>query len=145
MENTMDIVKKTEINIVRPDIIWADRKRWFCGLPWTFTKYSLSKDRLFIEKGLFNYEQNETRLYRILDIQLKINLIQRIFGLGTIKVCSSDKTLGNFELKNIRNCSDVKELLSVNVEEQRIKNRVSSRELIGNNYNEDGSTEIEGG
>lgn len=141
----MEKTKSTELNIVKPDIIWADRKRWFCGLPWTFTKYSLSKDRIFVEKGLFNYEQNETRLYRILDIQLKINLIQRIFGLGTIKVCSSDKALGNFELKNIKNCSEVKELLSINVEEQRIKNRVSSRELMGNSYVEDDSIEVEGG
>lgn len=30
------------------DIIWGDRKRIIFGLPFTFTKYSLSADRLFI-------------------------------------------------------------------------------------------------
>ena len=49
-----------QLNIEMPEIIWHDRKRIFCGLPWTFTKYSLTKDRLFIETGLFNYKQNET-------------------------------------------------------------------------------------
>ena len=35
------------------NVVWKDRKRNFLGLPWTFTKYSLSEDRFFIEKGLF--------------------------------------------------------------------------------------------
>lgn len=132
---------KQQLNIEMPEIIWHDRKRIFCGLPWTFTKYSLTKDRLFIETGLFNYKQNETRLYRILDLQLTRSFIQRIFGLGTIKVCSSDKALGNFDIKNIKLSSNVKELLSVNIEEQRQKNRVSSREFMnGTDIDEDNDT-----
>lgn len=131
---------KQQLNIEMPEIIWHDRKRIFCGLPWTFTKYSLTKDRLFIETGLFNYKQNETRLYRILDLQLTRSFIQRIFGLGTIKVCSSDKALGNFDIKNIKFSSNVKELLSVNIEEQRQKNRVSSREFMSGTDIEDADT-----
>lgn len=132
---------KQQLNIEMPEIIWHDRKRIFCGLPWTFTKYSLTKDRLFIETGLFNYKQNETRLYRILDLQLTRSFIQRLFGLGTIKVCSSDKALGNFDIKNIKFSSNVKELLSVNIEEQRQKNRVSSREFMnGTDIEEDNDT-----
>lgn len=133
---------KQQLNIEMPEIIWHDRKRIFCGLPWTFTKYSLTKDRLFIETGLFNYKQNETRLYRILDLQLTRSFIQRLFGLGTIKVCSSDKALGNFDIKNIKFSSNVKELLSVNIEEQRQKNRVSSREFMnGTDLEEDNDTD----
>lgn len=131
---------KQQLGIEMPEIIWHDRKRIFCGLPWTFTKYSLTKDRLFIETGLFNYKQNETRLYRILDLQLTRSFIQRIFGLGTIKVCSSDKALGNFDIKNIKFSSNVKELLSVNIEEQRQKNRVSSREFMSGTDLEDADT-----
>ena len=101
----------------------------------------MTKDRLFIETGLFNYKQNETRLYRILDLQLTRSFIQRIFGLGTIKICSSDKALGNFDIKNIKFSSNVKELLSVNIEEQRQKNRVSSREFMnGTDIYEDNDT-----
>ena len=131
---------KQQLNIEMPEVIWHDRKRIFCGLPWTFTKYSLTKDRLFIETDLFNYKQNETRLYRILDLQLTRSFIQRIFGLGTIKVCSSDKALGNFDIKNIKFSSNVKELLSVNIEEQRQKNRVSSREFMSGTDIEDADT-----
>ena len=31
--------------------LWKDRKRYF-GLPLSFTRYSLSEDRLFCEKGV---------------------------------------------------------------------------------------------
>ncbi len=37
---------------VSTDILWKDRKRiLFLGLPWSFTRYSVSKDRFFISKG----------------------------------------------------------------------------------------------
>ena len=112
------------------NVVWKDRKRNFLGLPWTFTKYSLSEDRFFIEKGLFKYEQDEVRLYRILDLQLTKTFFQRIFGLGTIKVSSSDQSLGNFEIKNIKNSLQVKETLSRLVEEQRTAKRVVNREIM---------------
>ena len=50
------------------EIIWKDRKRIFFGLPWTFTKYSISEDRLFISTGFFSVKEDEVRLYRIMDV-----------------------------------------------------------------------------
>lgn len=109
------------------NILWHDRKRHL-GLPISFTKYSMSEDRLFVETGLLNLTQNEVRLYRILDLQLKRSIGQRIFGVGSIFVSSSDKSLGTFEIKNIKNSANVKEMLSVQVEQQREEKRVYSRE-----------------
>ena len=112
------------------NILWHDRKRYF-GLPISFTKYSLSEDRLFVETGLLNLEQNEVRLYRILDLQLKRSLGQRIFGVGSIIVTSSDKSLGKFEIRNVKDSANVKEMLSVQVEQQREAKRVVGREFMG--------------
>lgn len=112
------------------DILWHDRKRHF-GLPLSFTKYSMSEDRLFVETGFLNLTQNEVRLYRILDLQLKRSLGQRIFGVGSIFVSSSDKNLGTFEIKNVRHSANVKEMLSVQVEQQREAKRVVGREYMG--------------
>ena len=109
------------------NILWHDRKRYF-GLPISFTKYSMSEDRLFVETGFFNLEQNEVRLYRILDLQLKRSLGQRIFGVGSIIVSSSDKSLGTFEIRNVKHSANVKEMLSVQVEQQREAKRVYTRE-----------------
>ncbi len=88
----------------------------------------MSEDRLFVETGLLNLSQDEVRLYRILDLQLKRSLGQRIFGVGSIIVSSSDKSLGTFEIKNIKNSANVKEMLSVQVEQQREAKRVYTRE-----------------
>lgn len=111
-------------------LLWKDRKRIFFGLPWTFTRYSLSEDRLFISKGFFNIHEDEVRLYRIMDISLTRNLWQRMFRLGTVKIVSADKTMGNFDLKNIKNPRTVKELLSEKVEQMRVSRRVTNREYM---------------
>lgn len=113
------------------EFIWKDRKRNALGLPWTFTKYSLSEDRLFVESGLLKTVENEVRLYRILDVSLTRTLSQKIFGIGTIKISSADKTLGDFEIKNVKRPNEVKECISGLVEENREKKRVSGREYMG--------------
>ena len=91
----------------------------------------MTSDRLFIEKGLVQSTEDEVRLYRILDIRLIRSLGQKMFGLGTIQISSSDKTMKNFELKNIKNSKYVKELLSEMVEKQRVEKRVVNREVMG--------------
>ena len=115
------------------EIIWKDRKRIFFGLPWTFTKYSISEDRLFISTGFFSVKEDEVRLYRIMDVSLERKLWQRMCGLGTIKCCSADKTMGDFEIKKSR---EVKEMLSNMVEDERTKKKVSSREFMDHERDE---------
>lgn len=121
----------------REDMLWSDRKRNWLGLPWTFTVYGLTEDRLFIKTGCFSIHEDEVRLYRILDLSLRRSFWQRIIGLGTIHVDSSDKTMKAFDICNIRDCESVKEQLSQLVERERDNKRVSSREFIGG-YGDDG-------
>ena len=94
------------------DFIWKERKRNALGLPWTFTKYALTDDRLFITSGLLKTVEDEVRLYRIMDLSLSQTLSQKIFGIGTIQVSSADKSMRDFEIKNIKKPRDVKEQLS---------------------------------
>ena len=119
------------------EILWKDRKRGFLGLPLSFTKYSLTKERLFVETGFLNSIENEVRLYRILDVQMTRNLGQKMFGLGSINVHSSDASLKDFTIKNIKKPKYVKELLSELVEEQRDEKRVVNRELMASSIDED--------
>ena len=111
-------------------MIWKARKRLWCGLPWTFTIYSFDEDRFYIESGFFNQRQDEVRLYRILDLSVTRCLIQLIFGMGTIHINSSDKTLGNFDIVNIKDVMNVKEQLAELVETARDKKRVTTREYV---------------
>ena len=109
--------------------LWTDRKRvLFLGLPLSFTTYRLTNNRLFINSGLLTQKQDEVRLYRITDVSLTRTFVQRIFGLSTIHCNSSDKTLGNFSIINVKDGEDVKELLSERVEAERMARRVYTRE-----------------
>lgn len=112
-------------------IVWSDKKRPFLGLPISFTKYSLSEDKLYIETGFLNKRQEEIRLYRIMDLTLKRSFGERLFGLGTIHCCSADKSTPEFDIKLIKNSADVKELISDMVESERERKRVSMREFAG--------------
>lgn len=130
---------------VSTDILWKDRKRiLFLGLPWSFTRYSVSKDRFFISKGFFSVKDDEVRLYRIMDISLERSFMQRLVGVGTIKVCSGDKTMADFEIKNIKRPRATKELLSDLVEKQRDIKRVVNREnMIDGHDHSDGQADID--
>ncbi|MBE6677318.1 MAG: PH domain-containing protein [Ruminococcaceae bacterium] len=112
------------------EILWQDRKR-FMGMPISFTKYKLSKDRLFMETGLISTKYEEIVLYRVLDISLKRNLWQKLFGVGTVTVKSSDSTCPVLEIKNIKASFDTKELLHSQVEEVKKDRRMRVSEIIG--------------
>ena len=71
-------------------------------------------------------------LYRIRDIDTSRSLWQRLFGVGTINVMSSDKTMPVLTLKNIKDPLMVKEILHKQVEEMKIKRRVRVGEIMGN-------------
>ena len=126
----MEKERNENIEKAENTVVWSDRKRIWCGLPWTFTSYKLTQDRLFIKRGFLNLREDEVRLYRIKDLVLHRSLFQRIFGLGTVEVKSSDSSMADFQLENIKNSADVKEQLSVLVEEERQRKKVSSREFM---------------
>ena len=111
------------------EYLWQDRKRYF-GLPLSFTRYALSEDRLFTSVGFLNIRDDEILLYRVRDIDTSRSLWQRIFGVGTVVVASSDKTMPNLVLKNIKDPVMVKELIHKQVEETKIKRRVRFGEIM---------------
>ena len=110
--------------------VWRERKRIIFGLPWTFTKYTLTREKLLVETGILNKDQEEIRLYRIMDMTLRRSFWQRLFGLGTIHCCTADKTAPEIDIQWIPDSANVKELLSDLVEAERMEKRVSSREFF---------------
>ena len=108
--------------------LWKDRKR-FLGMPLSFTRYMLSEDRLFLSKGFLNVKDDEILLYRVRDIATSRSLLQRVFGVGTVTVLSSDKTCPTLVMKNIRNPIAVKETLHKRVEEMKLRRQVRVSEL----------------
>ena len=122
------------------ELIWKDRKRYM-GMPLSFTNYGLSEDRLFLSVGFLNIKDEELLLYRIRDISVKRSLGQRLFGVGTVVVNSSDKSSPVLELKNVKDPLVVKELLHQQVEEMKDRRRVRYSEIAS--YNDDMDDELD--
>lgn len=110
--------------------IWRDRKR-FLGMPLSFTRYALSEDRMFLSVGFLSIKDEEILLYRIRDISSSRSLWQRIFGVGTVTLVSSDKTMPTLVLKNIKRPMAVKELIHNQVEEMKLRRRMRVGEVMG--------------
>ena len=122
--------------------LWSDKKRTIFGLPISFTKYTLTGERLFIERGFLNKREDEVRLYRVLDVSLTRSVWQRMFGVGTIHCCSADKTLKDFDIVSVKDPRSVKEMLSELIEKERESKRVSNREYMSH-YDDDDNDEDE--
>ena len=110
--------------------LWHDRKR-ILGMPLSFTRYALSEDRLFLKRGFLNVHQDEVVLYRVRDLRVSQSLWQRIFGVGTVCVVSSDKSVPHLDLKNVKHPREVKELIHQNVEAAKDKRRMRTTEIMG--------------
>lgn len=112
-------------------VIMKERKRWlFFGIPWTFTKYTLTNKKLIIEEGIIKSVENEILLYRIVDITYSRNLFQKLFKLGTITVQSKDKTNPTLYIKNIKNSRAFRERLSEAIDRDKQNRRMRQNEVI---------------
>ena len=111
------------------DTIWEDRKR-ILGMPISMTKYYLSEDRLFVQTGLISMKIEETLLYRVSDISVRVGLFQRIFGVGTIIIHSSDKSTPHIDLVNVKEPLVVKELIHKHVETMKVSRNIRVSEFL---------------
>ncbi len=110
--------------------VWRDRKRTFLGLPWSFTVYKLTEEKLLIETGFFSKKEEEIRLYRIMDLTLRRTFGQRLLGVGTVHCCTADKSTPEFDILSVKKPKDVKNLISDLVEAQRDAKRITAREFM---------------
>ncbi len=122
--------KMDQMSDDKDELIWKDRKRYL-GLPISFTRYSIRGIRFFVSKGLFNTEENELLLYRIMDIKYNRTLADRIFGVGTITLFTADTTDSELKIVRVKKSQKVRDLISKMVEEQRVNIRARGKELFG--------------
>lgn len=93
------------------EVKYCERKRLlFFGLPWTFTKYTITPSMLTIDQGLLKTEENDCYMYKVQDVKLTTTLLERIFGLGTITCYTGDVTNAELKLIHIKKSKEVKKL-----------------------------------
>lgn len=126
-------MKNGEINFEFKEdkLIWKDKKRiTVFALPWSFTTYIVTENRLIVKKGIIKTSEDETRLYRIIDLQGTQSFIEKINKTGTIIIHSDDASTPTVEIQHIKNYAKVKEMISQLVEESRKKNNVKTSEFV---------------
>ncbi len=120
-QRIIDEKRKTTVDNPEFNIAWEGQPAGFLGtilttLHLNFTKYQISKDELIITKGFFSRHTDTVELYLLKDPDMKETLWQRMFNVGTISVKvdshSNSYQAGRIiEIKNIKQCSEVRKLL----------------------------------
>lgn len=136
MAQINDEAKKDLLNTANEDVVWKDRKH-FMWFPFSFTKYTVRKGRIYIEKGFFNSVQDQTLLYRIVDIQLRRSLAQKIFGTGTVVLVTKADMTHEILLENIKNSQKVNDMFADMIEEARMNRNVVGKEFFTSECNHD--------
>ena len=127
-----------EENIVTPEsddddaVMFTERKRLlFFGLPWTFTKYTITPSLLTVDQGLLRTTEDDCYMYKVQDVKLTISLMERMFGLATITCYTGDVTNPELKLIHIRHAKVIKSYLLKASEAARIKRRTMHTIDIG--------------
>lgn len=95
----------------------------FFGLPLSFTKYTITEEKLTITSGFLSITEDDAYMYKIQDVRLTRSLTERLFGLGTITCYTGDTTHPELVLIHIRHASEIKDYIMQASEEARRKRR----------------------
>ncbi len=114
------------------ELKYSERGRWLLfGLPWTFTKYEIRDNDFTIIKGFFTVRENDCYMYKISDVEITRSFMQRLAGLSTIVLYTSDVTDKTIVMKNIKHGKEIKDFLLQASEAARIRRRTVSMQNIG--------------
>lgn len=91
------------------------------------TRFEITSQRLRMRSGVLTRTLEEIEIYRVKDTAEKQSLWQRLAGVGTVTVYSSDRTLPELLLRNVRGHGRVRDLVRAQTERMRRARKV--REL----------------
>ncbi|MCM8525623.1 MAG: PH domain-containing protein [Lentisphaeraceae bacterium] len=87
-------------------------------------KFELTTERLKVISGVLNRNTEEIELYRIKDTSFEEPFYFRIFGLGNIKIYTSDRSLPELNITALPKGKEFREKLRDLVEDIRAKKNV---------------------
>ncbi|NNC89388.1 MAG: PH domain-containing protein [Akkermansiaceae bacterium] len=93
--------------------------------------YELTTERLRLFEGVFNQQIDEVELYRVKDTRLERPFWQRVFGLATLILETSDRSHPRIDIRAIRDGAEVREHVRKFVEAMRDKKRVREVDFEG--------------
>lgn len=88
------------------------------------TVYTLTDQRLKFTRGVFSKTTEDLELYRVRDTKFEQGFFERLVGLGTLQLFSTDETSPTIRLPSIKDAELVREKLRGLVEARRDAKRV---------------------
>ncbi len=116
------------------EYIWTDKKRTIFGLPISFTRYFLTKEKFITRKGFFTVVEDEFELYRVTDKKLRLPFFQRLFKCGTILLTVKDVDTPIKDLTSVKEPRKVLNLLDTHINIQRDRYNIRGRDMVGSNH-----------
>jgi hypothetical protein len=93
-------------------------------------RYKLTNERLMIDQGFVGRRTEEIDLYRVKDVSVKQNPLERVGGLGDIRIETSDATAPVTKLHNVSDPDRTKDLIREAARTERQRRRVMLRDDV---------------
>jgi len=84
-------------------------------------RYRITSQRLFIERGILSQTVDQTELIRVDDVRLTKTLTDRLFGLGTVVILSTDASDRDVTIEGVSNPDEVAEAIRMHMRTMRKK------------------------
>jgi uncharacterized membrane protein YdbT with pleckstrin-like domain len=78
-------------------------------------RYRLTTQRLIIDRGVLSRTTDQTELIRMDDVRVYKSLTERLFGIGSVEVVSTDSTDARIRLRGIETPDQVVEYIRSNM------------------------------
>ncbi|WP_035786224.1 PH domain-containing protein [Butyrivibrio sp. XPD2002] len=105
------------------------------GIPWPFKRYEIYENEMTIISGFLSVKEDDCFMYKISDVELSRSLLQRMAGLSTITLFTSDVTDKTIVMKNIKHGREIKDFINQESERARLRRRTVNMQNIG--FNDD--------
>lgn len=94
------------------------------------TRYRLTTQRLFVQRGLVAKHLEEVELFRVKDVTLRQGVIERLMGVGRVIVLSTDDTASRLVLTGLLDPLQAKEQVRTAFREARRREGMHTAEFI---------------
>jgi len=75
------------------------------------TRYRVTSQRMFVHRGLLSQTIDQTELIRVDDVRIYKTVVDRLFGLGTVGIVSSDFSDGELRIDGVAQPEEVAEAI----------------------------------
>jgi len=73
--------------------------------------YEVSADRIEYNRGILDRKVDNIDMFRVVDLKMRRNLLDCVFGIGTVALVTTDKTDPQFVFEKVRYCRDLYDII----------------------------------